>query len=126
MIKAKSIRHTGVPVSDVRKAKRFYGEILGFDEIERPKIKGVPGAWYEVDGTQVHIIGQRNAMADKDIPGIGTHIAVQVEDLEEAKRVLKKRRVKFQEFAPPPNLGLAPVVFIRDPDGNVVELRTEA
>ena len=33
MIKAKSIRHTGVPVSDVRKAKRFYGEIsrLGRD-----------------------------------------------------------------------------------------------
>ena len=72
MIKAKSIRHTGVPVSDVRKAKRFYGEILGLGEIERPKIKGVPGAWYEVDGTQVHIIGQRNTMADKDIPGIGT------------------------------------------------------
>ncbi len=125
MIKAKSIRHTGVPVSDVRKARRFYGDILGFDEIERPNIKGIPGIWYEVDGTQVHIIGQRNAMAN-DMPGIGTHIAVQVEDLEEAKRVLKKRRVKFQEFAPPPNLGLAPVVFVRDPDGNVVELRTEA
>ena len=75
---------------------------------------------------QVHIIGQRNTMADKDIPGIGTHIAVQVEDLEEAKRVLKRRRVKFQEFAPPPSMGLAPVVFVRDPDGNVVELRAEA
>ena len=125
MIKAKSIRHTGVPVSDVRKARRFYGDILGFDEIERPNIKGIPGIWYEVDGTQVHIIGHRVALAN-DMPGIGTHIAVQVEDLEEAKRVLKKRRVKFQEFAPPPNLGLAPVVFVRDPDGNVVELRTEA
>ena len=91
MIKAKSIRHTGVPVSDVRKARRFYGDILGFDEIERPNIKGIPGIWYEVDGTQVHIIGQRNAMAGNDMPGIGTHIAVQVEDLEEAKRVLKKK-----------------------------------
>ena len=126
MIKSKSIRHAGVPVSDVRKARRFYGDILGFEEIERPNIKGIPGIWYEVDGTQVHIIGQRNKMAGKDIPGIGPHIAVQVEDLEEAKRVLKKRRVKFQEFAPPPEMDLPPVVFVRDPDGNVVELRTEA
>ena len=126
MIKSKSIRHAGVPVSDVRKAKRFYGDILGFDQIERPDIKGIPGAWYEVDGTQVHIIGQRNEMASKGIPGVGAHLAVQVEDLEEAKKVLKRRRVKFMEFTPPPNFGSAPVLFVLDPDGNVVELRTEA
>ncbi len=37
MITVESIRHTGVPVSDVRKARRFYGEIPGFAEGERPK-----------------------------------------------------------------------------------------
>jgi catechol 2,3-dioxygenase-like lactoylglutathione lyase family enzyme len=125
MIKLKSIRHTGVPVMDVDKARGFYGEVLGFKEIPRPEIRGIPGIWYECNGTQVHIIGQRNEMAAKGLPGIGTHIAVQVENLEEAKRVLTEKGIQFNEFTPPPNIGSAPVLFVRDPDGNVVELRTE-
>ena len=125
MIKLKSIRHTGVPVMDVEKAREFYGEVLGFKEIPRPDIKGIPGIWYEWNGTQVHIIGQRNEMAAKGVPGVGTHIALQVEDLEEAKKVLTERGIEFREFTPPPNIGNAPVLFVRDPDGNVVELRTE-
>ncbi len=125
MIKLKSIRHTGVPVMDVEKAREFYGGVLGFKEIPRPDIKGIPGIWYEWNGTQVHIIGQRNEMAAKGLPGVGTHIALQVEDLEEAKKVLTERGIEFREFTPPPNIGNAPVLFVRDPDGNVVELRTE-
>jgi glyoxylase I family protein len=126
MIKLKSIRHTGVPVLDVDKAREFYGDVLGFQEIPRPEIKGIPGIWYECQGTQMHIIGQRNDMAAKGFPGIGSHIAVQVEDLEEAKRVLTAKGIEFNEFTPPPHIGNAPVLFVRDPDGNVVELRTEA
>ena len=125
MIKLKSIRHTGVPVMDVDKAKAFYGDLLGFQEIPRPEIKGIPGIWYECNGTQVHIIGQRNEMAAQGLPGIGTHIAVQVEDFEEAKRVLTEKGIEFKEFMPPPHIGNAPVLFVKDPDGNVVELRTE-
>lgn len=125
MIKLKSIRHTGVPVMDVEKAREFYGAVLGFKEIPRPDIKGIPGIWYEWNGTQIHIIGQRNEMAAKGLPGVGTHIALQVEDLEEAKKVLTDKGIEFREFTPPPNIGNAPVLFVRDPDGNVVELRTE-
>jgi catechol 2,3-dioxygenase-like lactoylglutathione lyase family enzyme len=124
MIKLKSVRHAGVPVSDVRKSKSFY-KLLGFEEIERPKIKGIPGAWYECNGTQVHLIGQRNDMAAKNLPGVGTHIALQVENLEEAKKALKKRKIEFAEFTPPASMGGAPVLFLKDPDGNAVELRTD-
>ena len=124
MIKLKSVRHAGVPVSDVRKSKSFY-KLLGFEEIERPKIKGIPGAWYECNGTQVHLIGQRNDMASKNLPGVGTHIALQVENLEEAKKALKKRKIEFAEFTPPASMGGAPVLFLKDPDGNAVELRTD-
>lgn len=124
MIKLKSVRHAGVPVSDVRKAKSFY-KMLGFEEIERPTIKGIPGAWYECNGTQVHLIGQRNEMAAKNLPGVGMHIALQVEDLEEAKKALKRRKIEFAEFTPPPSIGGGPVLFLKDPDGNAVELRTD-
>ena len=124
MIKLKSVRHAGVPVSDVRKSKSFY-KMLGFEEIERPTIKGIPGAWYECNGTQVHLIGQRNEMAAKNLPGVGTHIALQVEDLKEAKKALKRRKIEFAEFTPPASMGGAPVLFLKDPDGNAVELRTD-
>ena len=124
MIKLKSVRHAGVPVSDVKKSKSFY-KMLGFEEIERPKIKGIPGAWYECNGTQVHLIGQRNETAAKNLPGVGTHIALQVEDLEEAKKALKRRKIEFAEFTPPASMGGAPVLFLKDPDGNAVELRTD-
>lgn len=125
MIKLKAIRHAGVPVTDVDKAREFYGEVLGLTEIPRPEIRGIPGIWYDCNGTQVHIIGQRNEMAATGLPGVGAHIAIQVEDLQEAKRVLTERGIPFNEFTPPPHIGTAPVLFVRDPDGNVVELRTE-
>ena len=60
------------------------------------------------------------------MPGIGTHIAIHVEDFEEAKRELSAKGIEFKEFMPPPHIGNAPVLFVKDPDGNVVELRAEA
>src|SRR5436309_13530068 len=116
MIKLKSIRHTGVPVMDVEKAREFYGEVLGFKEIPRPEIKGIPGIWYEWNGTQVHIIGQRSEMAAKGLPGVGTHIALQVEDLEEAKKVRTERGIELREVTTPHNSGTAPVRFVRARD----------
>ncbi len=122
MVKLKAIRHTGISITDVNKAKEFYGQILGLTELPRPELP-VPGAWYECNGVQVHLIGHSETM--RGIPGVGPHIAVQVEDLEQAKRELTARGIAFQEFAPPPSMRANPVLFVRDPDGNIVELRTD-
>jgi catechol 2,3-dioxygenase-like lactoylglutathione lyase family enzyme len=121
MIKLKSIRHAGVRIADLGKAKEFYGQILGMTELPRPELP-IPGAWYECNGVQVHLIGESAAMRG---PGIGPHIALQVENLEEAKQELKARGIAFQELTPPPSMRANPVLFIHDPDGNVVELRTD-
>jgi len=121
MIKLKSIRHAGVSIADLGKAKEFYGQILGMTELPRPELP-IPGAWYECNGVQVHLIGESAAMRG---PGIGPHIALQVENLEEAKQELKARGIAFQELTPPPSMRANPVLFVRDPDGNVVELRTD-
>jgi catechol 2,3-dioxygenase-like lactoylglutathione lyase family enzyme len=122
MVKLKAIRHTGVKITDVTKAKEFYGQILGMTELPRPELP-IPGAWYECNGVQVHLIGDNAKM--RDIPGVGAHIAVQVEDLEQAKAELTARGIAFQELTPPPSMRANPVLFVRDPDGNVVELRTD-
>lgn len=121
MIKLKAVRHTGIRIADVDKAKEFYGHILGMTELPRPQLP-VPGAWYECNGVQVHLIGESEAMRG---PGVGPHIAFQVEDLEQAKQELKGRGIAFQELTPPPSMRANPVLFIRDPDGNVIELRTD-
>jgi catechol 2,3-dioxygenase-like lactoylglutathione lyase family enzyme len=121
MIKLKSIRHAGVPIGDLGKAKEFYGQILGMTELPRPELP-IPGAWYECNGVQVHLIGESSTMRGA---GIGPHLALQVENLEEAKQELKARGIAFQELTPPPSMRANPVLFIRDPDGNVVELRTD-
>jgi glyoxylase I family protein len=122
MIKLKAVRHTGIRISDVEKAKEFYGQIVGMTELPRPELP-VPGAWYECNGVQLHLIGQSEAM--RDVPGVGPHVALQVEDLEAAKRELNARGIPFKELTPPPSMHANPVLFIRDPDGNVVELRTD-
>jgi catechol 2,3-dioxygenase-like lactoylglutathione lyase family enzyme len=121
MIKLKAIRHTGVRIGDVGKAKEFYGQILGMTELPRPELP-IPGAWYECNGVQVHLIGESESMRGA---GVGPHIALQVEDLEQAKQELTARGIAFQELKPPPSMRANPVVFLRDPDGNVVELRTD-
>jgi catechol 2,3-dioxygenase-like lactoylglutathione lyase family enzyme len=121
MIKLKAIRHTGIRISDVDKAKNFYGQVLGMSELPRPELP-VPGAWYECNGVQVHLIGESGAMRG---PGVGPHIALQVADLEQTKQELKMRGIPFQELTPPPSMRANPVLFVRDPDGNVVELRTD-
>jgi catechol 2,3-dioxygenase-like lactoylglutathione lyase family enzyme len=121
MIKLKAVRHTGIRIGDVAKSKEFYGKLLGMTELPRPELP-IPGAWYECNGVQVHLIGESAAMRG---PGVGPHIALQVEDLEEAKQELNARGIAFQELTPPPSMRAKPVLFVRDPDGNVVELRTE-
>ena len=44
MLPFKALSHVSVTVSDLGKARRFYGEFLGLVEIPRPDF-GFPGVW---------------------------------------------------------------------------------
>jgi hypothetical protein len=48
-----------------------------------------------------------------------------IRDLAQAKAELTARGIAFHELTPPPSMRANPVLFVRDPDGNVVELRTD-
>src|SRR5438105_4496935 len=39
--------HSGVTVRDLERSRRFYGDLLGLKEVDRPDL-GFPGAWYEI------------------------------------------------------------------------------
>lgn len=121
MIKLRAIRHTGIDITNINKAKEFCGKILGMSELPRPELP-VPGAWDEWRGVQLHLIGKSDAM--RGVPGVGPHIAIQVEDLEQAKQELIAHGIAFQELSPPPSMRAKPVLFLKDPNRNVVELRS--
>ena len=54
-MKLERIHHASLCVSDLARAKAFYGESLGLEEIPRPDFP-FPGAWYRAGANEVHLI----------------------------------------------------------------------
>ena len=48
MIVVASLHHISVVVTDLARAKAFYGEVLGLRELSRPAFE-FGGAWYELN-----------------------------------------------------------------------------
>jgi catechol 2,3-dioxygenase-like lactoylglutathione lyase family enzyme len=119
MIKPKGFSHTALRITDVERAKQFYEKVLNLKPIPRPNFR-FGGAWYGIGENQIHLIS-----ADKRenaINPLGPHVALEVEDFEETKRTLTALGIEFLEA--PSNMA-GRQLWILDPDGNTVELRTE-
>jgi catechol 2,3-dioxygenase-like lactoylglutathione lyase family enzyme len=115
-ITVERIEHVAVIVTDVTRAKRFYGEVLGLAEIPRPESFDFPGAWYRNGPTDLHIIGRPEADASSR-----RHVAFYVSDLDVAARVLAasdfpvlwEQKYKIRDIDR---------FFTSDPDGNRIEV----
>jgi catechol 2,3-dioxygenase-like lactoylglutathione lyase family enzyme len=127
------LHHHGIRIGtddeDVRKAKNFYGDVLGLQTDDgRPEIKDIPGLWMYVgrgeQTTQLHLMGavgrSRAARSDEQDP-TRPHVALAVEDIHEARRELERQGVKHWTIT---NLvgENSDQVFLEDPFGNVIEL----
>src|SRR5437868_1963660 len=77
------IEHVAVTVSDVARAKEFYGRVLGLREVPRPQSFDFDGAWYRNGPTDLHLV----ARAEVD-PESRRHVAFFVADIGVAARVL--------------------------------------
>ena len=51
----KGAHHVSLDTADLAASKRFYGDLLGLAELERPDF-GLPGVWYQAGPVQLHII----------------------------------------------------------------------
>jgi catechol 2,3-dioxygenase-like lactoylglutathione lyase family enzyme len=120
MIKANSFNHAALRVSNIDKATDFYENIVGLKRIPRPDF-GFPGAWYGIGANALHLISSENHGRKPD--PLGPHVAFLVEDFDETKRTLKEKGVEFLEA--PAGMGVGRQLWILDPDGNTVELRTD-
>jgi catechol 2,3-dioxygenase-like lactoylglutathione lyase family enzyme len=120
MIKLRALNHAAFRVSDVEKATSFYEKVIGLNRIARPNFP-VGGAWYGIGNNALHIISSENHGRKPD--PLGAHVAFDVEDFDETKRALQEMGIEFLEA--PSNMGAGRQLWVVDPDGNTVELRTD-
>ena len=127
----RGLNHAALLVGDVERSRRFYGEVLGLAEVARPETFDFPGAWFRRGDADIHLIGESEpgraaemhpGYADEEIArGYGTHIAFEVASLEDAQRRLAERDVPLAGGPRPRGDGVQQI-YVRDPDGYVVEL----
>lgn len=116
-------RHVSVTVTDLAAAKRFYGEQLGFPELPRPDFD-FPGAWYSLGGElQLHLIVNEELVRPEAERASFTvkypHFAIAADDVDATAEALSRRGVKVREHSTP-GTGFRQL-FVKDPDGNMVE-----
>ena len=114
------LNHVAIHVSDVEKSCRFYRDILRLEPVPRPAFT-FPGAWFRLGASQeLHLIGERAEPVSS--PNRGTHFALQVDDLDAWERHLDSLGAdRLPRQRRPDGAGQ---VFLRDPDGHVIELFT--
>src|SRR5262249_35180705 len=92
MVKVKSLNHVGVRVSDANRTKEFYARVLVLPVMERPNFP-FAGAWYGIGQNMIHVIESRDV--GRKIDPAGPHIALDVDDLDEAKAELERLGIEY-------------------------------
>ncbi len=116
-----AVHHISHITHDLEASRRFYREVLGFAEIERPEFT-FPGAWLFNYGVQIHLIDPGNAPAPEtdEVQTRTDHIAYHVPDIDAARAVLEENDISYRESQVPATN--VTQLFFRDPDGNHIEL----
>jgi predicted enzyme related to lactoylglutathione lyase len=110
-MKIKAIGFVGIPVTDIRRAREFYEDVLGLKVAEEM----MNGKWIEY-AVGTHTLAIAN-VGDQWTPSDqGTGAALEVEDFDEAIKRLKDRHVPFA--AEPFETPCCHMAVIQDPDGN--------
>lgn len=120
-----SLHHIALIVTDLSRAKAFYGELLGLRELPRPAFD-FEGAWYALGDRQLHLIVHPPARALRGTTEIDSrdgHFAVRVADYDATLAHLRSRGVQVRESRH--NVTPWAQIYITDPDGNIIELNVE-
>jgi glyoxylase I family protein len=120
------LHHISVCVTDLARAKHFYGEVLGLRERSRPDL-GFPGAWYEIGTTQeLHLIvhaPSKTLRGTLEIDGRDGHFAFRVASYDTVLARLRAHGIALIES--PQNATPWAQIYVTDPDGNVIEFNVE-
>ncbi|HTD52761.1 MAG TPA: VOC family protein [Thermoanaerobaculia bacterium] len=108
-----------IPASDVKRARKFYQEIIGL----KPREEYAGGVIYECGGTEAFLYPTPNAGTSK-----ASQAYWQVDDVEAEVADLKMRGVKFEEYDMPEaamknniaTAGGAKTAWFKDTEGNIL------
>lgn len=113
------LHHVSFAVRDIETSRKFFGGLLGLEEIERPPFD-FPGAWYAVGDRQLHLIEQGSASRTVgERISRSDHMALEVKDVGAVKETLERAGVAYQ-VGSNERFGFEQV-FCSDPDGHTVE-----
>jgi glyoxylase I family protein len=133
MLNIETLHHVSLPVSDLERAKRFYGGVLGLREVARPPFS-FPGAWYQLGDRRLHLIqGDRSTFrTGKTVDSRDIHFAIRVRSYREALDHFRAHGyrtdadddlLKMREN--PTSVAGFPQIYVLDPDRNVVEINAD-
>ncbi len=114
----KQLHHVNVTVpSDLEAAtKKFYGSVLGLEELPKPAVTRKSGAWYQIGTAQLHLSIEDGA----DGLLSNRHLCFAVSDLDETEKRLHDAGVEIiPDDRPKPG---ALRFYVRDPGGNRIEI----
>jgi len=110
-MKIKKIGFVATPVTDMKRARSFYEEVIGLKVSDEM----MGGKWIEYavgdDTLAIANVGEQWVPSDQ-----GTGAALEVEDFDEAIKRLKDRHVRFA--AEPFETPCCHMAVVQDPDGN--------
>lgn len=131
--------HTGVIVSDLERAVTFYRDGLGMDVVDRFDVEGpglstavgaenVAGSFAILDagGARLELVEYEPSGADRTgaaVTDTGSfHLGLSVDDVDAAVADLEGREDVTFVSEPQTTGSGTRIVFLRDPDGNLIEL----
>ena len=117
-LKLNHVNHVVTVVSDTKRSMEFYNEFLGIKQIQS-QVDNPNIIWLQLpSGVMLHLIETQDAPAQPS----GIHHAFEVDDFDSAKKAVQDRGITIE------NEGVRHdgqrYLFMRDPDGNRVELCT--
>ena len=119
MIEIVRLDHVSFAVQDVDASRRFFGEVLGLPEIDRPAFD-FRGAWFGIGDRSLHLIEQESVnRASSSKLTRADHLALQVKDIDAVQRTLDDAGIPYQ-LGTNHRLGLRQI-FCADPDGHTIE-----
>jgi catechol 2,3-dioxygenase-like lactoylglutathione lyase family enzyme len=125
MLSIEAVHHIAVTVTDLARARRFYGEVLGLRELPRPAFP-FEGAWYALGDRQLHLVVHpptRTLRGTAEIDPRDGHFAVRVASYDATLAHLRAHGIPVREQ--PRNPTPWAQLYVTDPDGNVIELNVE-
>jgi catechol 2,3-dioxygenase-like lactoylglutathione lyase family enzyme len=108
------IDHVSVIITDVERSRHFYRDILGLEEIAKPKTFSFSVLWFDLGNQQLHLL--LKPQPDTVSP---RHFALPVPNAQEARAYFRDRGIAIQETTPIPHCDR---FFVADPDLNRIEV----